>query len=310
MLDSRKKSIINKSSERSFYRLDPLYRPKEYDKDNKVLPLSPSIQKTFSSILLNPNNDTSRESILNVIKDKGEEKREEKGGNKLFIDKGNVSSIAESLELSQKTSLTAESNQCYYCLKTCKTKGGLKIHQKSCKKIMAIDHNEKKSTGDQQIIWKTDQTSNFERKRSSDVNKMDTTALQPIQHDPLTTQVTEMERENMNIWNMDLADIMSEVSNSYNIVIKWKKNLFKLPSGNAGKRFICEMTRQINLFTTNSSLQPVALKCLMIMPHLLLQKPSLKSKSKDHTLALQRRLQLWEKGKIDDLVHESRTIQN
>ena len=40
------------------------------------------------------------------------------------------------------------------------------------------------------------------------------------------------------------------------------------------------------------------------MPNLLLQKPSKKSKSKDHTLALQRRMKLWESGEFAELVFE------
>ena len=43
---------------------------------------------------------------------------------------------------------------------------------------------------------------------------------------------------------------------------------------------------------------------------LLLQKPSLKSKMKDHSECLNRRLNLWVEGKFDDLMRESRTIQN
>ena len=45
-----------------------------------------------------------------------------------------------------------------------------------------------------------------------------------------------------------------------------------------------------------------------VMPALLLQKPS--KKSKDHTKALERRLKLWDEGKIDYLFHEGRTIQD
>ena len=83
--------------------------------------------------------------------------------------------------------------------------------------------------------------------------------------------------------------------------------MFKLPTGTAGKAFITEMTRQINLFTTNSPLKPVALACLMIMP--LLQKPSRDNKAKDHSIAL-KRLDLWNQGNLQQLVNESRTIQN
>ena len=47
----------------------------------------------------------------------------------------------------------------------------------------------------------------------------------------------------------------------------------------------------------------------MTMPHLLLQKPTPKSRSKDHKLHLDRRLGLWKSGNIEELMKESRAIQ-
>ena len=86
--------------------------------------------------------------------------------------------------------------------------------------------------------------------------------------------------------------------------------MFKLPTCTAGKAFIAEMTSQIKLFTTTSPLKPVALTCLMIMSQLLLQKPSRDSKAKDHSIALNKRLDLWNQSNLQQLVNESRTIQN
>ena len=48
----------------------------------------------------------------------------------------------------------------------------------------------------------------------------------------------------------------------------------------------------------------------VITSSLLLQKPSKTSKLKDHTVALQRRLDLWSKGDIEELIIEGTTIQN
>ena len=45
------------------------------------------------------------------------------------------------------------------------------------------------------------------------------------------------------------------------------------------------------------------------MPGLLLQKPGRKSKSKEHAQALERRLQLWSDGKIEELLRELAEIQ-
>ena len=44
----------------------------------------------------------------------------------------------------------------------------------------------------------------------------------------------------------------------------------------------------------------------MLMPNLLLQKPS---KSKDHQLPLENRLVLWDKEKFEELGFEDKTVQ-
>ena len=69
------------------------------------------------------------------------------------------------------------------------------------------------------------------------------------------------------------------------------------------------MNRLIGSWNSKSELSGVALKCLMVLPAILLQKPSRTSKSKDHTIALKRRLILWKKGEILPLLEESETIQ-
>ena len=72
----------------------------------------------------------------------------------------------------------------------------------------------------------------------------------------------------------------------YEHIFYWKKNLFLLTSGKAGKMFIREMTRLISVWVDDSPLKEISLKALHIMPALLLQKSSKKSKSKDHLRAL------------------------
>ena len=57
-------------------------------------------------------------------------------------------------------------------------------------------------------------------------------------------------------------------------------------------------------------LKNLALKAIHDMPALLLQNPSQTSKAKDHLQALERRLRLWEKVNITELVNESKTIHD
>ena len=86
--------------------------------------------------------------------------------------------------------------------------------------------------------------------------------------------------------------------------------LFLLPTGAAGKGFIEEMIRLVNSWTYKSNLETIALKALMIMPGLLLQKTSLNSKSKENSETLKRRLSLWKNGQLDQLMFEGKTIQD
>ena len=76
----------------------------------------------------------------------------------------------------------------------------------------------------------------------------------------------------------------------YNRVVHWRKSLFLLPSGSTGNRFIEEMTRLINSWTFRSEQDTIAVKALIVLPTLLLQKTSCTSKSKDNVETLIRRL--------------------
>ena len=59
-----------------------------------------------------------------------------------------------------------------------------------------------------------------------------------------------------------------------------------------------------------SALEYIALKAATIMPALLLQKPNPRSREKDHTIHLDRRLYLWKEGNFENLIEEGHTIEN
>ena len=56
-------------------------------------------------------------------------------------------------------------------------------------------------------------------------------------------------------------------------------------------------------------MESVALTMVMIMAPLLLQKPSQKSKCKDHIKYLAKRLEWWKNGELDLLLREGEAIQ-
>ena len=82
-----------------------------------------------------------------------------------------------------------------------------------------------------------------------------------------------------------------------------------LPTGNAGKNFIDEIIRLLNSWIDDNDLASISFKAILVMPSLLLQKPSKTSKAKDHLKTLEKRLELWNKGELMSLYKECITIQ-
>ena len=99
------------------------------------------------------------------------------------------------------------------------------------------------------------------------------------------------------------------IDNIYDEIVHWRKNLFKLPSGTAGRSFISLLTNWLDHFNRGTEFRRIALKVYMVLPCLLLQKPSFQSKSKDHSKKLEERQQLWNEGRIGELMRENRKIQ-
>ena len=60
----------------------------------------------------------------------------------------------------------------------------------------------------------------------------------------------------------------------------WRKNIFMRPNGAAGKQFVDEISKLLNIWTNDTPLKNIALKAIHLMPALLLQKLSKASKAK------------------------------
>ena len=95
------------------------------------------------------------------------------------------------------------------------------------------------------------------------------------------------------------------INKTYDEICHYRRNIFKIPSGKIGKMFIEELTFWLQQFNSSTIFNSVALKVFMILPSLMLQKPSLRSKAKDHADCLRRRLELWRKGDIEFILKKS-----
>ena len=113
------------------------------------------------------------------------------------------------------------------------------------------------------------------------------------------------------VWgDYDSAAVMKSLDEAYAEVVHWRRNTFLVPFGNAGKGFVSELRRLFRAYADGSALEAIALKACTVMPILLLQKPFLSSKQKDHTACLARCMPIWKKGDISNLLAEGCSLQS
>ena len=105
-------------------------------------------------------------------------------------------------------------------------------------------------------------------------------------------------------------EIRDTVVKVYQIITRWKRNLFYLPTGKAGECFIEELTKVIVYFNTGGAFESVSLMMVTIMFPLLLQKPSPNSKASDHVCYLEKSMDTLKEGRLQDLLNEGKAIQN
>ena len=86
--------------------------------------------------------------------------------------------------------------------------------------------------------------------------------------------------------------------------------MFLVPRGKVGNAFIHELSRLISLFNDKTEWESVALRLVFIFIPMMLQKPSKNSWAKDHTIYLDKRLNLWKSGDLTAIISEGREIQN
>ena len=71
----------------------------------------------------------------------------------------------------------------------------------------------------------------------------------------------------------DGTDAGHAIDAAYAEVVHWRGNIFKIPWSVARRDFVRETSRLLRAFAEKSSLAPVAMKALMLLPSLALQRP-------------------------------------
>ena len=108
---------------------------------------------------------------------------------------------------------------------------------------------------------------------------------------------------------MTALSLKKKITEIYEKIVYWKRNIFMLPFGKAGKKYIDHVNYLLNEWLNDSPLAETSFKMIMVKSQLLLQKPSIKSKIKDYISALERRFDLWLEGEFTSLLEEGKTIQ-
>ena len=109
---------------------------------------------------------------------------------------------------------------------------------------------------------------------------------------------------------VDDSTFIAMIKEAYEEIVYWQRHLFKVHSGRAGKAFVSEVAHLLLAYAEAGALEAIALNAAMIIPALLLQKPSASSKAKDHTQCLDWQLKLRREGDISSLIQEGRAIQS
>ena len=185
------------------------------------------------------------------------------------------------LNLKSVKAVISRPYKCNLCERGFETIAGRNIHHTHCKRKHGSDNNI--SSHILNIINTPTQADTI---RTNNAPMANLPAFEKVDHAPKCR------------WNhLSGTEFSKLIDAIYNETVKWRKNLFKLPSGNAAKQFISELSLWLEHFNRGTEFQGIALKVYMILPNLLLQKPSRTSKAKDHLQKLADRLNLWKKGK-------------
>ena len=90
--------------------------------------------------------------------------------------------------------------------------------------------------------------------------------------------------------------VLEILQNAYCEAVHWLPNIFTIPLGAMGKRFVDEVTRLMRGFAEDSALESISFWAVMVMPQLLLQKATEPSSYRQRIKCLECRLNAWVTG--------------
>ena len=173
---------------------------------------------------------------------------------------------------------------CELCEGNYESLEGLRIHQSSCKKRF-IRNN----------VIMTPLADGYENVSNAQIETADILLADEFVIDQIPEVVPnlpnypESTKSRFSYHDIPGETFANLINDLYNEIVTWKKNLFKVPTGNAAKAFIKELSLWLERFNRKTEHHSIALKFYIILPALMLQKPSKASKSQEHCKKLEDR---------------------
>ena len=107
----------------------------------------------------------------------------------------------------------------------------------------------------------------------------------------------------------DVNRFNDAVQIAYEQVVLWRRNLFNIPYGSSGAKFVDELAALIHGFTGLLPSKRTSWKAVCVACHVLLQKPTSAGSNATYSQHLERRLGLWRSDRFPVLPEESACIQ-
>ena len=119
------------------------------------------------------------------------------------------------------------------------------------------------------------------------------------------TSIAEPENEVNNALVSDSLDM----STLLDMVAQWTKKFFVIPNNSVGKAFIDELASQLQAYVDSAGMNADALNNFIVLPSLILQRPTAGCGYKETTQHMRRRLALWADRNLSELLKEGQSLQ-
>ena len=77
------------------------------------------------------------------------------------------------------------------------------------------------------------------------------------------------------VWGgIDADSLMHSITAAYAEVVNWRRNIFAIPLGNAGKGFVNELACLFKAYAERTALEAIALTATMVIPSCSFRNPT------------------------------------